>query len=388
MNHACTPSRRALSTFPLLLTAFILLLSSCTKNEFTVEGNISGGGHHTLTALYVAYSSATDELVSEQLMLQNGTFSLKGVTKYPTILFIFSPDRRLLYPVYAEKGDKLTLKGDYNHPHEWQIKGNKPMEDYCAWMRLNEALLPSPLAGSASASTPSAARSSGRGTPQELNRAISLYVKAHPKDLCSALLLLAHYDRLIDEEGFNSLWAGLGLDAQQKERLLHVAMASLSEAQTKAAKLPVVPMTLRTTVDTLSTFSPGRFRVSVLYFWKNPADANLRTALRLMSKLPADIGVADINLDPDLRAWANSVENDTTRRRTPLQAFGGPMNQALRRLALPGAPYVIVADSLGRQLYRGTDINEALKIARQSKSAAWQTKPAARQSKPATRQSK
>ncbi len=360
-----------LRLLPLVLLA--LFVGSCTKNEFRIEGKIDGGAQRGLKAMYVAYSSNTDELVSQELAFENGAFQLHGATRYPTIVWLFSSDRRLLYAVYAEKGDKLEIKGDFNHPYLWQVKGNKPMEQYSDWVRRNEALLPSMVGGySGPGGSPGMSMSfrepdesgRGRGTAEELNAAVAGYVKEHTGDVCSALLLLTFYDRTADEAGFNRLWGSLTLDKEDKERLLHVAMTVTSESREKASGLPMVPITLRTPADTLSTLNPARARATVVYFWKESGGSELREALRAMSRLPQDIAVADIYLDPDSSQWHSALRGDTTSRRRSFWAFAGPMDVSLQRLSLPGAPYVIVADRKGSQLYRGTDMKKAAAAAR------------------------
>jgi hypothetical protein len=55
------------------------------------------------------------------------------------------------------------------------------------------------------------------------------------------------------------------------------------------------------------------------------------------------------------------LKTDTIKGRTALWAFGGEMNLALKRLNIPGDPFIIVANRQGAQLYRGSDINDALK---------------------------
>lgn len=327
--------------------ALLSILTSCGKNEFSVSFNIKDGGNRSLIVVYTAWSDKQDELRKEKIPLQNGAFNMLCATKHPTILWVLGHDGKLLHAVYAEKGDKIEITGAYTSPLEWRIKGNEVSERYSGWMASNVALL------------------SG-GNPKQVNDAVAKYVRANPDDMASALMLLTIYYRSADSAGFDALWKSLDIDDKEKERLRHVALAEMGEMDKNASKVTVSPLTLRCRADSLVTVNPASGRATMLYFWRR-SDGPHKGILRVLSSQPSDVQVADIYLDPDTVQWRYLTERDTFARRQPLWAFGGEMNISLSKLAIPSAPYIIVADRKGKQLYRGESPSEASAAAAKAK---------------------
>lgn len=325
--------------FAMLLAAFMCMMWSCGKNEFKVSGTLNDAGSRNLTAVYTALSSKTNELVKTTASCKNNQFEFIGVTRYPTLVWLFSSDGNLLHVIYAEKGDDIKVSGLYGSPLEWKITGNKVTEKYSQWMASNVAVL-------------------AADNPKQVNDAIAKYVKENPKELASALLLLTLYHRNTDEPGFNKLWKELKISDGDKEDLLHIAMTQLDDARTKAAALTVSPITLRNRKDTTTVVNPADARATILYFWRR-TDGDHKGALRLLSSQPSDIQIADVFLDPDTVQWRYNMQNDTVKRRNALWAFGGEMNLGLRRLNIPQTPYFIVTDRKGKQIYRGSSPSDA-----------------------------
>lgn len=331
----------------LLVAVVAVLLCGCGKNEFTFSGTLKDAGSRNLTVIYTALSDSHDELVTQRVPCNAGQFSLVGATRYPTLVWILAADGKMLHLFYVEKGDKLEITGDYNSPLEWRANGNDASEHYCEWMAKNVQLLTA-------------------DDPAKVNAAIAGYVKEHPDDRASALLLLSFYHRNTDEVGFRKLWDMLDISDKDKERLLHVAMTQLDDTQQKAAAVAVTPVSLRARGDSTVTISPAASRATILYFWRR-SDGPHQGTLRVLASQPEDVQVADVFMDPDTVQWRYMTQNDTIRRRKALWAFGGEMNLSLRRLAIPSAPYIIVADRKGKQIYRGVSPSDASAAAAKAK---------------------
>lgn len=331
----------------LAAVALTCAMASCGKNEFAVSGQLKDAGNRSLTISYIALSDKQDELVTLNVPCNAGTFTLTCATRYPTIVWIMSADGRLLHPIYAERGDKIAITGDYATPMQWKVTGNDTSQRYSQWLAANEQILTA-------------------GNPRQVNAAVEKYVATHRDDAASALMILIDYHRNADETGFDRLWTSLTLSDDDKSRLLHVAMTELGNAETAAAALPLTPISLKNRADSMVTLNPSHSRATMLYFWRR-TDGPHQGNLRMLASQPEDVQVADIFLDPDTVQWRYMTQNDTTARRTPLWAFGGEMNISLRRLAIPSDPFIIVADRKGRQLYRGTSPTEASAAAAKAK---------------------
>ncbi len=329
----------------ILLTALSLcaslMLSSCTKNEFSVKATITGSGSRSVNIAYMALAKETQEFVSLQLPFVDNSLEFKGATRYPTIVWLMSSDGQLLHWLYAEKGDELEIKGDYGSPLLWKVSGNKVMEQYCEWLAQNSATLQAYNA-------------------ESVNAAVKKYVADHPSETASAIILLAHFHRTNSETEFKALWDKLTIDSDLKAHLLDASMHQFDTSNTDAAKLPMVPLALQSRGDSLVTINPATRRATILYFWRSNSGPH-KSILQKLAALPADVAKADIFLDPDSIQWHYMLKTDTIKGRTALWAFGGEMNLALKRLNIPGDPFIIVANRQGAQQYRGSNINDALK---------------------------
>lgn len=324
-----------------LLTAFMLLviLGSCSKNEFSISGRLTGAGNRTFTIIYTALSDKHDELVKQRVPCTDDAFTLLCATRYPTIAWVIGADGNLLHAIYAEKGDEILINGTYASPLEWKITGNDATERYSKWTASNVALLTA-------------------DNPKQVNDAIAKYVHANQDDTASALMLITFYHRNIDENGFDALWQELEISDDDKSRLLHTAMMELGNAESSAAKLPVMPLTLRSRNDSTTTINPTAARATILYFWRR-TDGPHHGIMRVLSSQPEDVQVADIFLDPDTIQWRYLTQTDTFSRRNAMWAFGGEMNINLKRLAIPSDPFIIVSNRNGKQLYRGVSPSDA-----------------------------
>lgn len=319
----------------------LLLLTSCIKNEFTVDADLRGGG---VQNLYIAYRAANSErsFVAEQAMpLSDGKFSLKGVTRYPTVMWIMSPARTLLYTVYIEHGDDITIRGNYDNPAMWQIEGNDVMEEYSAWAHAHEAALRS-------------------GDPARINTAVAAYVRKHPDNSLAAFLLLSHFARQGREKEFNNLWGSLK-DTDKAVQMRDAFMALPTNEDGKAAALPLMPLSLPTAADTLMTVNPSGAKGTMLYFWHEASGKIHARAKDLLCEADTAKGLqgADIFMDADTVQWLQTGKTAGHANRNSLWALGGETNLALRRLGIPSTPFIIVSDSKGRQLYRGCDVSAA-----------------------------
>lgn len=331
----------------LLAIVMAATLCACGKNEFTLSGTLKDAGSRNLIVVYTAFSDKHDELVSQRVPCNAGQFSLTCATRHPTIAWIMDSDGKLLHAIYGERGDKIAVSGDYKSPLEWKVTGNEASERYCKWMASHVSLLTA-------------------DDPAKVNAAIAAYVKQNPDDVASALLLLTFYHRNTDESGFSKLWEELDISDKDKSRLLHVAMTQLDETQKRAATVAVTPVSLRNRSDSTVTVSPTSSRATILYFWRR-SDGPHQGTLRVLASQPADVQVADVYMDPDSVQWRYMTQNDTMKRRNALWAFGGEMNLSLRRLAIPSAPYIIVADRKGKQIYRGISPSDASAAAAKAK---------------------
>lgn len=327
-----------------LLAIFAAGLGGCAKNEFTLEGDLEGAGTQPLHIAYRAANSERAFVTDLTVPLMEGRFSLTCATRYPTVVWLFSPMHSLMYAVYAEKGDHISIKGRWTDPYTWQVSGNEVMEEYCAWAKANPAALHSTQ-------------------PAVVNTAVARYVKAHPDTRTALFMLLTLYCRAEDEAGFRSLLATFK-DKEMRAEML--AACAEPEPAPLDAKKPVSAFTLTNEKDTAQTLNPASARRTVLYFWREGFGPQHEQAMRLLREARRQGGVqaAHIYLDPDTVRWHQMLRSARSAGQLPdsvaaLWAVGGESDPRLASLQLRSAPAIIVTDAKGRVLYRGTDVAAA-----------------------------
>lgn len=170
------------------LLAAVALLSSCSKNQFSLEGNLSGGETQTITLIWRAASGTQDFIAQQPVPLTGMKFSMQGPVKKPSVIWVFSTGRNLMAAIYVERGNKLSISGAYDQPQLWNIKGNKVMEEVSAWQVANKGVLVA-------------------GNPAAVNGAVAAYVRANPKSRAAAFLLLTRFHREADKKLFDQLIA-------------------------------------------------------------------------------------------------------------------------------------------------------------------------------------
>lgn len=320
--------KRLITRLTWLLALLSFWLSACTKNEFTV--NVFPDSERPVSAELVYYASDARQgwVVTQDLPVGMGSEKLSLMTRNPTVVFVSSGGRTVSC-FYAERGDKLTLRSRRGF---WTAEGNDVSDRLAAWMRENQQLIEAD-AGSA------------------LNAAVAKYVRAHPADIASAIMLYAFYNPQADPDGFSSLIKTLREKAAGDD--LRRALGRIAEPQAPNA-MPA--LRLRALGDTVLEVNPRQARATIYLFWSDPG-RHARAALDLRHKLKGNDGVkvADINMQADTLNWRQTMRQDSTLSWTCLWAPGAEQNASLSQLGLPGADCLIVADGRARILYRGND---------------------------------
>ena len=325
-----------------LLTLLSAILPGCSgPDSFEVKGHVKGDATINLRALYYVDGA----LQSSIFPADRGSFAFKGRAPEGAVVEILDNDYRLLGRFYAENGDEIDVTIDPKSPAAMKVeKGNEAAIRWAQWLNANAKIL------------------DGRNS-KAINALVAKYVKAHPQDIVSTLIVTTVYDASADPEGASKLLSSIAPEARPTA-LTDAFATLLTYADTSAGKRRVSPLTLMAQGDTVTTFSPRKHRLSLLVFSdENSGRADsIVPALRRLRKAHTDkaLGIIDISLDTDTLAWQSSTRNDTATG-DAAWGTGGIASAALRPLAIPRLPYFIVTDSVGSQIYRGASISQALK---------------------------
>ncbi|MBR5803646.1 MAG: AhpC/TSA family protein [Bacteroidaceae bacterium] len=112
---------------PLFLGIF-LTICSCQKekNLFTLTGEIQGLGD-SIVMLYGIFS-VPDSII--EIPVEDGKFSCQLPLDTITPMYMLLESSQMEYPIFADKGVKIHVKGDTSQLHRLTIMGGEAQEEY------------------------------------------------------------------------------------------------------------------------------------------------------------------------------------------------------------------------------------------------------------------
>lgn len=323
----------------LILLFLTLLLAACSKDKyFEVSGTIKG--NPTMNIRYMYYNGQT--LINGVTAARDGKFAFRAESERPVMVEIYDNDYKLLGRCYAENGDKIKAELDPKNPYLASFEGNDVSKRYCEFTRKNADKLARHDAAS--------------------NSLIAGYVRANTGDAVSAMLIVGSYDASRSIRGVDSLLLMLEPEARP-ENITAYYEFQLSRVASTDAFDAVLPMTLRNRRDSLVSFNPRRAGRNLLVFSdrnSGRSDSIVPRLRRLHNQYgDKQLAIVDFSVDPDTLMWKGSVRADSAAW-LQTWAAGSLAAPAISRLGIPTIPYYIVTDSLGRQLYRGVSLTQAI----------------------------
>lgn len=320
------------------LCLILILLSSCTKNEFSVQVQQAASMPPVdLKLVFYAFDAKRGWLLQRDIPASFAQPIICQTSK-PTLVYVLSPSK-LLTVFWAERGDKMLL---HYRDGFWIASGNAVTDSLARWQAKNRNII------------------QARATT-ELNAKVADFIRSHRSDIVSAILLHTYFSQAANPDLYASLLKSLNDDAASPDVLR--ALGSLPLPSANAAQT-VPALHLLAYGDSLPAIRPADAPATVYIFWNNPAkrEAKVNTLVRLLRKNP-DIRIVDINMQADTLNWRQTFAHDSVMLKYHLWAPGAEQNSALIPLALSGPDFIIVADRKGKQAYRGDNPAEAAKMA-------------------------
>lgn len=323
------------------LAMLAVVMPGCSSS-FRVEGNIQNLGNQNVLMVW-----ATAEGVKEvRATAVNGVFKLKGESNDPALVVIYNAQNQLIAHFVMEDGDHMQLRGDMEDPLGIEVKGADVNERWYKFI----------------ADHRSEYESFDR---KGLDTAIEKYVAANTDDMLSTLLLMVDYSQLGNQQKMKSLLAKISSDA--KPEWLLKAYERMVERRPKSASRIGSLLLIEDNGD-FGSINATTARATLLYLWVNSSahNAEMSGITTLAKEFPnkSQLQICDIYIDPDTASWRNFTANDGSSWRH-FWAPEGPLNSQIKSLSVSTTPLFVVADSLGKVVYNGPDINEATKQTRQ-----------------------
>ncbi len=317
-----------------------LTLAACDDEpEFRITGTVDGLGTRRISMVY----AADGKLHTETTTAIDGKFSLIGSSRDYTMVELQTPQGAVFSRLLAKNGQNIKCRLDIDDPYKLTFKGNKPDEEWAAFLTKNRETLTD-------------------GTRKTINQLVEEYVKSNPGNIVSSMMLLTMYDAVDNESQASSLFASLTPEARP-DKLVAGYRLLLSQNNNAAINVKIKPITLKNSKDSVERFVPLRSSYSLLYFSTgaklNPDTVNEAILTAYDRYTRRRMRALEISCAGDSAQWKRSLEGDTlkwTRTWVP----GGIASPTLYELSIPRLPYYILSDSAGNQVYRGSSITVAL----------------------------
>lgn len=329
-----------------MIGMLLLTATSCLKNEFTAEISLPENVTRTYKTLYYASNSKMGLFMEGVMTVDHGKGLFKGVTRNPLIVYVFGSGNMPVTFFYAERGDKIEITGKSDNPVEWEIGGNDINKQLTEWRLKNVAALKSWNVYSHQGS-------------EAVNKAVVEYIKGHPSDPVSTLLLLEYYDRESDEAGFVKAWnmlKGKAKDGKWRELVSRGDMLH----DPAGSELPSqwVVREIDGSADTIIF----RQKPMLLHFnvSSNMSFGSNADKMKSMAQNSGAAAVfANIIMDTDSMAVDRTVREDSLS--TVINAWVplGISDSNVNKMGVRSVPYLMVVDKQGKTVYRGNDMIKA-----------------------------
>ncbi|MCM1450984.1 MAG: DUF4369 domain-containing protein [Clostridium sp.] len=318
------------------------LMAACGgSDKFTISGEIVGAPSMNLYMKYYGNVST----VSSVTVANAGKFEFVGHSPKPTIVEIMDNESNTLGCLYMANGDKAKIMIDRGNPFLMRLQsGSQANADFAAFANENAKAL--------------VGNDRGRA-----NGLIEAFISENPQSIAGAMLMATAYDTRLNPTRADSIMR-LVAERTGAGSILDGYLSTVS-AFAIPAELSVID-TLRYRPrwkDTTLYFTPAGKQPTLIAFTteRESRRDSIVPALRRLDK-EGKARVLDFMLCRDTISWRSAVRWDSA---TWQQAWapGGVYARDVDRLAIPALPYYIVADTAGRQIYRGASISAAVDAA-------------------------
>ncbi len=323
----------------LLSIAAAFIAAACAdKDSFTVEGQIEGGGAQTVELLYFTDGAAKRLTAAAS----DGKFSLTGTAPRPALAYLSVAGNAPLATLVVENGDNISCTVNPDST-VWKASGNQATELLARFTAENASLLRS-------------------GDDAAVNSAVAAYVKANPKRVASAALIVTCFRTRGHELQLDSIMSLLAPEARQPA-VLQNFMSTVTTQISLDARQRLTPMSFYESRDTTYRYVAQRQTLSLFAFTdddRTARDSIIPRLQALADSFPARrCRIIEVSLALDSAEWRRTLATTPEAEWQRVWAPGSVSAPLLRKLAVSRVPFFIVADSLGDQLYRGSSVSHA-----------------------------
>ena len=333
-----------------ILILIVLCLFGCSKssNEVSITGEINGLGTDTL------YLYGMDELYDriDTIFTKENKFShnISVDTVTPAFLLI---NNQVEYPVYLDKGNKITIKGDISSPEFLRIDGNIYNEEFTAFQ---EGL-------------------KGLAAPSEkvLEQKAEEFIRQHHSSLVSLYLLDKYFVRkdVPDFSKIKKLIEVMGGILQDK---LYIERLNESISQVEKTDIgkyaPFFSLPNAKGIKITRSSEDFKKKCLLLNFWAswNDSITNRKSNAELQEiykkyKKSKYIAMLGISLDINKKEWQDAIKRDTLSWEQVCD-FGGFNSEIIKQYGIRQIPANVLLAADGKIVAKnlqGEELKEKIK---------------------------
>lgn len=320
----------------LLIVMTIAILGSCNGDKFKIDGQLANLDGNEVRVVFDSDSGSVDMTMPID---KKGRFSFSGQASQPTIITLCNRQGEPLTTIVAANGDHIKLKGDAGKAMGIQVKGNRLNEDWQLFRKEHGGFYSDP-------------------NPSRLDAAIEKYVREHPEDMLSTVLLINDYSNFTDRDKVDQLLHSINKEARPESL---TAPFTGTSKQTKASLPRLMSLTLWKHSGAFEEIKLTG-QVTLLSLWANPQTGRAAVTSKLQNG-NNDVQVIDILTESDTLRWHKTIADDPKEWKH-FWAPSGPLEQGIQLLGINSMPWYAVTDSTGLVVYSGPDLTLATKKAR------------------------
>ena len=321
----------------LMLLLMMAVLASCSSGSFKIEGNLPNLEGKAVRVLFKADSCIVDEPIEAD---NKGGFTFKGESSQPVLVSLLNYRGEVLTMLVAVNGDHIKVTGDPGKAMGIKISGSHLNEDWQLFRDEHAAFYADP-------------------NPSRLDAAIEKYVREHPTDVLSTVLLMCDYSDYSDRDKVDKMLNGIDMKARPESLVNHYTDRTVS----RNANLPRL-MSLKLAKDA------GKFeeisltdRVTLINLWANP-QKDRNAMIQQLQALGDQIQVLDVLTESDTLRWHQTIASDPKSWKH-YWAPSGPLELGIQLLGITSMPWYAVTDSTGMVAYSGPILKTAIHVAQE-----------------------
>ena len=316
-----------------LLLSLTMAMASCSGDSFKIDGNLANVDGEMVRVVFPTDSGMVDEWA---IVDKKGKFSYQGAAADPVIISLLDNHSHVLVTLVASNGDHIKVKGDASQPKTIKIKGSKVNEDWQLFRDEHAAFYSDP-------------------NPSRLDAAIEKYVREHPADMLSTVLLMADYSDYSDVGKINAMLKGIDVKVRPGS-LVQAFDGGSKKAQPN--RLPrIMALKLMKHGGDFEDISLVD-HMTLISFWANPQD-NRSALINKLNDVEEGIRIIDVLTESDTLRWHQTIAADPKEWKH-YWAPGGPLEQDVQLLGIKTLPWYAVTDSTGLVTYSGPSLDAAL----------------------------